>query len=339
MKIIRRIFLWFVVITITILTLTCVFLQTKGRELLAQNFSNALNRDVKIREVRYVYPAGFQLYDTSVDGLIIARRIRIFARLSTLWQKEYRITELKIIEPKLTFLRLENGKFLIDGLDKQLISPSQSEGQPGNSPYVTDLEETSKDSTEAQIFIDKVVIEEGEFQFKDLYVNSVNPAFDMRELTFDHTAVTLTNIKLPMKQDKLNFDFLANVKAKGKPLNDNRLKILGWMDYEKKDMDAALTLFNLDGSEGASAQMISENNHMQVSGVLSIHDLNLFNQKSKPSQGASVDQIVLGALSSMNVAIDTQFSFETLMDDFQIKNISFSGNLTDKGVDKQKVPQ
>ena len=93
-------------------------------------------------------------------------------------------------------------------------------------------------------------------------------------------------------------------------------------------MEGHLEIIEEDGRAGLTADAAARNNHMRVNGNLKVNNLVLGAKKKEAvSDSPALNDLVFGALSALNVEINSQFSFETKMDDFQMKNISFAGSV------------
>ncbi len=95
-------------------------------------------------------------------------------------------------------------------------------------------------------------------------------------------------------------------------------------------MDGQLRILEKSGRAGLNARLVSKNNLMRVKGDLQLSRFltSVKKETSRESKKSeSVDKIIFGALSSLNVDIGAKFSFETKMDDFRLSKVAFSGNV------------
>lgn len=132
------------------------------------------------------------------------------------------------------------------------------------------------------------------------------------------------DILIPLASVHTNFKFLGRLAQEKNPLSGSRVESSGWVDWVKKDMEGTLRVVEPGGHAGLTAQAVSKNNDMTVTGDLKMTSLPSVAQSR---DAAAVNELISGVLSAAGVEIGAQFSFKTKMDDLQISNVAFSGKV------------
>ena len=132
------------------------------------------------------------------------------------------------------------------------------------------------------------------------------------------------DILIPLSSVHTNFKFFGRLAQEKNPLSGSRVESSGWVDWAKKDMEGALQVVDPGGHAGLTAQAVSKNNDMTVTGDLKMTSLPSVAQST---DATAVNELISGVLSAAGVEIGARFSFKTKMDDLQISNIAFSGKV------------
>ncbi len=132
------------------------------------------------------------------------------------------------------------------------------------------------------------------------------------------------NILIPLAPAHANFKFWGRLAQEKNPLSGSRVESSGWVDWVKKDMEGTLQVVEPGGHAGLTAQAVSRNNDMTVTGDLKMTSLPSVAQSK---EATAVNELISGVLSAAGVEIGAQFSFKTKMDDLQISNVAFSGKV------------
>jgi hypothetical protein len=132
------------------------------------------------------------------------------------------------------------------------------------------------------------------------------------------------DILIPLASVHTNFKFWGRLAQEKNPLSGSRVESFGWVDWVKKDMKGTLQVVDPSGHAGLTAQAVSENNDMTVTGDLKVASLPSVAQST---DATAVNELISGVLSAAGVEIGAKFSFKTKMDDLQISNIAFSGKV------------
>ena len=132
------------------------------------------------------------------------------------------------------------------------------------------------------------------------------------------------DILIPLASAHTNFKFRGRLAQEKNPLSGSRVESSGWVDWVRKDMEGTLQVVDPSGHAGLTAQAVSQNNDMTVTGDLKMTSLPSVAQST---DAAAVNELISGVLSAAGVEIGAKFSFKTRMDDLQISNIAFSGKV------------
>ncbi|MBI5024807.1 MAG: hypothetical protein HZC18_07425 [Candidatus Omnitrophica bacterium] len=129
---------------------------------------------------------------------------------------------------------------------------------------------------------------------------------------------------IPLSPVHTNFKFDGHLAQERNPLSGSRVESSGWVDWVKKDMEGTLRVVDPSGHAGLTAQAVSRNNDMTVTGDLKMTSLPAV---TRSTDAAAINELISGVLSAAGVEIGARFSFKTKMDDLQISNIAFSGKV------------
>lgn len=183
-----------------------------------------------------------------------------------------------------------------------------------------------------KVRIQQLAVRNGRFQYAQ-ELNGSDFSFRLEEISLE-----AENIALPLEPMKTPFHFWGRFIKEGNPLSGSKVDGSGWADFVTKDMEGKLQIVGVDGRAALTADVASHNNDMTVQGDLKVSGLPLGGGSlgaGKDSAGTSaVGNLISGVLSSMGVEIGAKFSFKTKMDDFQINDISFSGNVATSDLPK-----
>jgi hypothetical protein len=134
----------------------------------------------------------------------------------------------------------------------------------------------------------------------------------------------------PVEPNQCKFHLSARLIKEGNPLSGSHVKSSGWIDAVKKDMEAAVEVIEEDGAVGMTANAVSRNNEMDVSGEIKLKNFLQGLKDKSSSESSTVNDLILNALTSAGVEIGAKFSFKTNMDNFQLRQVSFSGTMVTK---------
>ena len=172
-----------------------------------------------------------------------------------------------------------------------------------------------------KIDIQQWTVKNGRFQYAQEF-NGSDFSFQLEEIYLE-----AGNLVLPLEPMKTPFHFWGRLVKEGNPLSGSKVDGSGWADFVTKDMEGRLQIVGVDGRAALTAGVSAQNNDMTVQGDLKVSGLPLGAGKDFVAGTSAVGNLISGVLSSMGVEIGAKFSFKTKMDDFQVSNISFSGQV------------
>ncbi len=172
-----------------------------------------------------------------------------------------------------------------------------------------------------KVEIQQLIVKNGRFHYAQ-ELNGGDFFFQLEEIYLE-----AENLALPLEPMRTPFHFWGRFVKEGNPLSGSKVEGSGWADFFAKDMEGKLQIVGVDGRASLTADVAAQNNDMTVKGDLKVSGLSLGAGKDSVAGTSTVGNLISGVLSSMGVEIGAKFSFKTKMDDFQINDISFSGNV------------
>lgn len=152
----------------------------------------------------------------------------------------------------------------------------------------------------------------------------VGPGENPLRFRVENIRLEAGGLLIPMASVHTNFKFWGRLAQEKNPLSGSRVESSGWVDWVKKDMEGTLQVVDPSGHAGLTAQAVSKNNDMTVTGDLKMSGLP---SAASSKDATAVNELIAGVLSAAGVEIGAKFSFKTRMDDLQISNVAFSGKV------------
>jgi hypothetical protein len=147
---------------------------------------------------------------------------------------------------------------------------------------------------------------------------------DASEFSLSGMDLTATNVPLSGQAMNVGFDFWGRIEGEDIPFAGDGLKGSGWINWPGRAMDATFRIVNPQGKIDVEINLNSKNNDMMVRGHLKTRRMNL---KSAGTPENSMEHLLLEAVQSAGLEVDLDFSLSTKMDQWELRNIDFSGNL------------
>ncbi|MDO8580871.1 MAG: hypothetical protein Q7S13_05265 [Candidatus Omnitrophota bacterium] len=114
----------------------------------------------------------------------------------------------------------------------------------------------------------------------------------------------------------------------------------GWIDWFSRNMQAAVTIIQPEKKKMIEARAVANHNVLNVEGVLSLPKVAVGSYKDLTADPQQ-KQDGLNEIPSVDVGIETKFSFQTKLDDPRIEKIRFHGRVkaqTDVPPLSEKLP-
>ncbi len=323
MKVFRKVFTVLVLIFAVAVAGAYVYIRVNGKALLEEALRDALKRNVRLEAVHYRFPLGINVKGIEVEGLMKAKALAAQVRLDSLFTRKLNFSSVRVAQPFIDIhqkktLSLEASQAVGAGQAPPADAPSPVEKGP--VPSVVSAPQTA--SAPLSVYIGELSVDNGTLSYLEESAQ--------REFSFvvEGVKAVARHVSFPVEPAKSDFDISGRLVKEGNPLSGSRLEATGWVNIVRKDMEGHLEIIEEDGRAGLTADAVSQNNHMRVNGHLKVSNLIMGDKKKESvSDSPAVNDLVFGALAALNVEINSQFSFETKMDDFQMKNISFAGSV------------
>jgi hypothetical protein len=261
--------------------------------------------------------------------LLKAKAVAVQVRTDSFFTRKLNFSSVRIVQPFVNIhqkktLSLEASQAVGAGQAPSGTVPYPAEREPVQPPV-----QAPKTAFSALgVYIEELFIDDGNLSYWEESAQQ-RFSFDVEEVK-----VLARHVAFPVESVKSDFDISGRLVKEGNPLSGSRVEAVGWVNIARKDMEGHLEIIEEDGRAGLTADVVAQNNHMRVNGSLKVSNLVMGAKKKEAAPDSpAVNDLVFGALSALNVEINSQFSFGTKMDDFQMKNISFSGSVASNNFD------
>lgn len=333
MKSFKRIFLFIFVFFLLTFGIINIFLFLKGKEILSARLSQAVGREIKFDKIRFKLPFSITIDGLTIDGLSPAKETLIKLGFSNIFRSEFMINRLVLRQSTLSIVRNKDGQTMFNGLkpvgEGQMISFDMNMNRPPSAPAVSSAASVDlKKKKSARIVIRDIILEKGELTFLDEKVDDDQEAFRLKQAKLENLTVRVKDVILPLESKAVTFRVKGMLSLPDYRVENKLVKANGWVDVVKKDMKSDFSISENDETASLQAHLVSKNNELKVSGNIKIS--NFLKGLPKKDQGESIDGMIFGALSSMGVEMGLDFAFVTKMDQPELTNVSFKGNVVTK---------
>ncbi len=306
-----------------------ILVAAKGKALVIEQLESALGKEVSIGHLGLKLPAGLLINDLSIKDLAQVEKIHAVFSLSRALRGKLFVKEVSIVSPVITVKRV----------------PSQ--GKAAKPSISKESEEEEKEEEEEV----KAVIRH--IGLRDGVVNFIDPGAgkDGVSITVEDITVEVNNLVFIEKPNKADFKITAIV-----PSTDNAqagaIKLSGWVDYYKKDIQAKLDVEGIDalalsayysfwvdpqdrGIEQADfnfrSDISGENNKILAKCKLELANIKFKSTTTQESSNGieNIAAALLGAAGAYQKdAMALEFTIATKLDkpEFKLKNISVGMN-------------
>lgn len=214
MKMRFKVIIWILVIFLVVFLVANIFIGTYAPKIIEQQIQQNLKLKASLRKVSLSIPFTINLEKLEIADLASIERISFSPNLIALIFGKIVIHGLNIVDPVINLVQSTDGKLNLPVLD-----------QKGKPPaiYLTSLNLING----KVIFTDRKVTPEG-FQ---VIVDKLN--------------VRVAKVTLPITSLATNFKISAEL-LNSQRISFGNIEFGGWLDYLAKDMDAELTIKNMD---------------------------------------------------------------------------------------------
>ena len=296
MKFIRKITTGLFLTLALFFFLVYLFIQINGEQFLKEILSEGFDRPVEIDHLIYIPPLGIRADGVTFGEDMSAGKVVVF------------------FSPDAPFV-FKKGQVNISSvfLENPSVSLRTKEDDSENETAITP-EEKKKDSKKWTVNIRELTIQNGSIK---------------RPEKWHLGEISLLAKELRLSSDimSLYFNGAGRVIDGNSMFADKTVDSFGSLDLINKDMDSEFTFKGDDGEILLKAKTVSDNNIMRVEGNIDIKKLLEAKKAGGEGGGFSFGDKAIEALSFFGVKLNTNFSFETKMDDFQIDKIAVFGNM------------
>lgn len=265
---------------------------------------NAIKKKVVVKEIRYFFPADFELYGFSIleqapfegEPAFAVDRIRLSVSPLSVSQHRLIIDEIEV----------ENAAVYVHKTNDKLLHALSAATQSSSAPAVAAKEAGAQSSAKTiPLEIRRFRLKDSEFYFIDYDILDSGYAFKLDEIEAD-----IRNIRLPLSAEKTSYEASARL-VQGRDRRAAEFRLNGWSAFLSQDTNASIRVEGLfipffepyykqvtpatieDGQLNAMATVIIENRLFTVNSDLEVYSL-LFQTYEGDNQlfGLNADQIL-----------------------------------------------
>ena len=303
MAFIRKILFAGLILAIVFFISLFLVIRFQGKAFILKKAQAVFNRPVSVDEVNYVFPAGIQLENLNIQGLLFAESARIDAGPGLLRDGEITLDQVTLKEAVLTL-----------HMDKDNHIHWKEEPVSGT---VAALAANAAHHQKAVI--------------RDLSVIQGKIIFPGHEQA-SAVEVYLTDITIAAQNVPLTgqpADTLFNISGRfldGQPQTaGNAFKAAGSFNWSKRNLLADATVDGWRDQFDVDLKAASVNNDMTVQGHMKSRKEAA--DKAGDNGNDSTD-LLKNLMKNSSLAVDMNFAFAMKMDRWELRNVDFSGNLS-----------
>lgn len=320
-----------------------IYFQKNGKGLLEEALQAALKRNVRVSGgVFYQPPLGVKATKIDIENLMHVPSVTVqFNPEVFLTPSHLQIASVVFLKPLAVVERFDKteldqsvGK---EALPAPAIAPGKGSDVP--APLLSEVKPREEGAAVVvphrkkilSVTIDRFAVKDGQLYFTQHSAE--------REFSFKVEDIRLEarNVVFPFQSVRTQFDFAGKLLKQNLPFSGDKIKGNGWVNLAAKDMEGQLKVTGADEKVGLSADVVSQNNDMTVKGNVNMNNL-LTSSPAREGSEASAFDYLSTTIASLGFQIGGTFMFKTKMDDFQLSNISFSGNVIKVGEPGSPVP-
>ncbi len=303
----KKIFIWICIIFFASFSAIFSYIQVYGKSILSSGLSEAFNEEVSFMDVSYHFPVGISASNVKVGHFLQIEKIGAQLVVFSLFSKNIVLSRVELIRPVFVIQQAKEVKTL-ESKPEELESFSlNSLDNPASQPW--------------KIQIKKLFVLDGVLQYIG---ESEKKSFHLIQL-----ALNLQNLYLPLESVETQYDLKGVFQKEDKLISNMEIGIDGWTNFLKKNMGGHFWIGDKEKLLKVRGAIISAENAMTVNGKIILSKEKEFLIESL-SEKSMIENMILKGLEATEVGLEIKFSFDTKMDNFGIKKISFSGNVLEK---------
>lgn len=316
MKFLKKILFLFFVLTLAVFIGLYFFLQYQGKDLLESNLSAVLKKNVRIGEVRILFPAGLRFDDVTIQDALKAKTVRFQFGIPLLMGKQIVISKVRLTEPVLSITRLKDKRIVWGKVVEEEPAAAAATPVAARNSDLLPPAGSRRNEIQGGILIDRLEIGEGTIRF---FNNT-----DGSEVGLEKVDLKALSVSYPMKDVNTKFDLTAVLTGDRVPFSGQTMESRGWINVVKRNMDAGMKISDDTRGAGLVAHLKALDNDMQVKGKINVDQM-IVQMKPKGSEETFLEDFLVAALKSSGVKIGVDFAFKTRMDDFNFNQMISSG--------------
>lgn len=210
-------FIFFIIVAVVLILVTLnLILSLFANKLIAGQLEKSLNVPVSLKRASIAPPLLINLDSLNIGDLFSSERISVSPNILGLLSGRVVLNSITLVNPVLTLEQSRLGKL--------------------------NIPEASKDKNPPALYIMRLLVKDGQFVFIDKKADPKGFQVILSSINMD-----ISKVMLPITSLKANFKITADV-LKDLESKIGEISLLGWVDFGPKDMDATLTLKDLDAS-------------------------------------------------------------------------------------------
>lgn len=331
---------WLVLVLILVLIAGYLAAISKAKTYISNVIEERLNRRVSIGSVTVGLPLNLQIDnlrlfektgDTKAQEFFYAERVSAMPSVLPLFARRLVVRELKVSNPLIIAVKGEDGKYnFLDFFEKKsnvAQKDAQYKKESGGFLILSAISITNGSIK----YIDRQAVKEGE----GILIDSIN--------------INIDRLIFPLAPMRTNFGASAEIpyrqgSAKGK------VRLNGWIDINKKDMDAKLQLDGIEiqhlkpylkaqrtaniesGMVYFNSDIVAKNNDLIAECKLNIKDIEFTSESNEIKLLGIPVSALTDIIKDERKELALDFTIKTELDKPRLKIVKISGNLLSTGL-------
>lgn len=249
----RKIIFGFLAVFVILSILSYTFGGVFARPVLERKLTEIFNRPVEIENLSVSFPAGIRLSNVSIKGLFSAEEVAVSGSLFDIFRKNIRLSKVTIVNPTFKIENDFSGAVLEerknDSFGYQPMQPALGAvyAQAEVMNPVLDLApspfNTMKNSfSENRLSLGELIIKGGKLEVIDKRTGEYGISFNIEEFN-----LSAENINFSQDSHEITSFNLSGKIPWGNKAESGSIRMQGWYNPAKKDMQADLSIQNIDG--------------------------------------------------------------------------------------------